>query len=637
MAVPDHRMARCLVPLPDESLPGFALRLGDRLHLPPGHILWRLGLLGAQATATLAPSGRLFFIDPVKRERLARIIGTTPQSVDQLTLHPLASRFPPVAHALSLPRPAGELPKPRQIAPPWILSSFSRYCPHCLAGDGSAIQQRHGGPWLRRWRLATSFACVKHRVFLEHQCPGCHRPSGLTLNGSWPGSLLLIGNPGLEGLHPAACRGNEAGRPGVICGHRLDQPANAPMRPLPQNLADLQSRLDHLFDEETAPEDAFAAFADLQTITAVVLATWPAMADMVTADQKAAVDEHLAAQEKRLPGFVAQSAPRDDGVFWTYLPRSSIGAAAVLSVADQLLGLPDGELGQELGRLAPRCPERDNKRWGATWKLLDKDTTLARRAVVQQSLRKRARPRTPSKAWSRRQIIPSLLALEIEHRHGFAPENIPQELPDQWFRIFWTDADCPFPPHSRRFRRTAAILLVQAAEEMNAQQAAEYLGFPPGTNLLTAPAQQPVTADSDERADELRESLYRLADHLAAIPAADHVDYRRRRRQHESWHLGDDAFAELVERFVAANKRKPAAPADQLHEALSALIWSQVTGSEPCLAPCFRPPFAAPGRSTTRSDPAIHLANRLRRDKPRSPYSVLLPLLADHAADLLRS
>ncbi|MFD0560595.1 TniQ family protein [Kitasatospora saccharophila] len=397
MAVPDHRMARCLVPLPDESLPGFALRLGDRLHLPPGHILWRLGLLGAQATATLAPSGRLFFIDPVKRERLARIIGTTPQSVDQLTLHPLASRFPPVAHALSLPRPAGELPKPRQIAPPWILSSFSRYCPHCLAGDGSAIQQRHGGPWLRRWRLATSFACVKHRVFLEHQCPGCHRPSGLTLNGSWPGSLLLIGNPGLEGLHPAACRGNEAGRPGVICGHRLDQPANAPMRPLPQNLADLQSRLDHLFDEETAPEDAFAAFADLQTITAVVLATWPAMADMVTADQKAAVDEHLAAQEKRLPGFVAQSAPRDDGVFWTYLPRSSIGAAAVLSVADQLLGLPDGELGQELGRLAPRCPERDNKRWGATWKLLDKDTTLARRAVVQQSLRKRARPRTPPK------------------------------------------------------------------------------------------------------------------------------------------------------------------------------------------------------------------------------------------------
>ncbi|MEV8529443.1 hypothetical protein AB0451_35835 [Streptomyces sp. NPDC052000] len=166
---------------------------------------------------------------------------------------------------------------------------------------------------------------------------------------------------------------------------------------------------------------------------------------------------------------------------------------------------------------------------------------------------------------------------------------------------------------------------------MNDQQAAEYLGFPPATNLLTTPVHQPVAASSDERTDELRESLYRLADHLAAIPAADHVDYRRRRRQHESWRLGDDAFAE---RFVAANERKPAAPADQLHEALSALIWSQVTGSEPCLAPCFRPPFAAPGRSTARSDPAIHLANRLRRDKLRSPYSVLLPLLADHAAEL---
>lgn len=129
--------------------------------------------------------------------------------------------------------------------------------------------------------------------------------------------------------------------------------------------------------------------------------------------------------------------------------------------------------------------------------------------------------------------------------------------------------------------------------------------------------------------------LYRLADHLVAIPAVDHADYRRRRQQHESWHLGDDASAEPLKRLVAVDKRKPAALADQLHEALSTLIRSQVTGSEPCLAPCFRPPFSAPGRSTTRADPAIHLANRVRRDKPRSPYSVLLPLLAGHAARLV--
>ncbi|MEW1914194.1 TniQ family protein [Kitasatospora sp. NPDC085895] len=435
MAVPDHRMARCLVPLPDESLPGFALRLGHRLHLPPGHILWRLGLLGAQTTATIAPSGRLFFIDPVRRERLARIIGTTAQTVDQLTLHPLARRFPPAAHAVSWPRGPGELPKPRQIAPPWILSSFSRYCPHCLAGDGSAVQERHGGPWRRRWRLATSFACVRHRVLLKHECPGCHQPSGLAANGSGPGHhLLLIGNPGLEGLHPAACRNTQAGQRAVTCGYRLDKPADAPLGTLPQNLAELQFRLDRLLDDETAPEDAFATFADLQTITAVVLATWPATADMVPFEQGAAVDEHLAAQEKRLPGFTVQSAPRDEGVFWTYLPRASIGAGAVLSIADRLLSLPDGELMQELGRLAPRCPERDGKRWGATWKLLEREATLVRRAVVQQALRKRPvdrRRRIPSTAWSRRQVIPSLLALKIEGCQGFASENIPQELPDQ--------------------------------------------------------------------------------------------------------------------------------------------------------------------------------------------------------------
>ncbi|WP_232794981.1 TniQ family protein [Kitasatospora sp. NRRL B-11411] len=627
-----------MIPLPDESLPGFALRLGHRLHLPPGHIVWRLGLVGAQTTSTIAPSGRLLFIDPARRERFAQIIGATPQAVDQLTLNPLVSRFPPASHALSWPRGPGGPPKSRQLAPPWILSSVSRYCPHCLAGDGSAVQQLHGGPWLRRWRLAPSFACVKHRVFLEHECPGCRRPSGLTLNGGWPGSLLLIGNPGLEGLHPASCRNDaERERPGVTCGHRLDQPVDLPPQSLPQNLADLQSRIDCLLDEKTAPEYAFAAFADLQFITTVVLATWPATADMVTTDQRAAVDEHLAAQEKLLPGFNAQRAPRDEGVLWTYLPRAPLGAAAVLSVADRMLSLSDGELTQELGQLARRCPERDNKRWGATWKLLEKEASPARRAIVHQTLRRPAPSsrRIPFSAWSRRQIVASLLTLTIGKRHDFAPENIPQELPDQWFRIFWADTDRPLLPYSRRVRRTVAVLLVQAAEDMGAQQAAEYLGFPADTDQLTPPTSQSIPFRSHERANELRDSLHRLADHVAAIPASDRIDYRRRRQQHESWHLGDEAFAELVERFVTANERQPPASADQLQEALSALIWSRVTGSEPCLAPCFQPPFAASGRSIITSDPAIHLARRIRGAGPRSPYWVLLPALADHADSLL--
>ncbi|MBP0448133.1 TniQ family protein [Kitasatospora sp. RG8] len=639
MTIPAHRMARCLVPLPDESLPGFALRLGHRLHLPPGHILWRFGLVGVQPTSTLAPSARLHFIDPVRRERFAQIIGVSPQAVDQLTLHPLVRRFPPASHALSWPGGPGEPPKIRQIMPPWILTSFSRYCPLCLVGDGSAVQQRHGGPWRRRWRLATSFACVKHRKFLEHECPGCRKPSGLTLIEGWPGSLQLIGNPGVEDLHPASCR-NDAhrGRPGVTCGHRLDQPADQLARPLPQNLADLQSRLDCLLDEETAPEHAFAAFADLQFITAVVLATWPATADMVTADQKAAVDEHVAAQEKLLPGFNVHRPPRDEGVLWTYLPRAPLASAAVLSIADQLLSLPEGELLEELRQLDRRCPERDNKRWGATWKLLDKEASPARRAIVQQTLRRPApgpRPRIPFSAWSRRQIVTSLLTLAIGKRHDFAPENIPQELPDHWFRIFWTDVDRPFPPYSRRVRRTVAILLVQAAEDMDAQQAAEYLGLPLGTDQPAPPTSQSIPFSFQQRADELRESLGRLADHVAAIPAADRIDYRRRRQQHESWHLNDEAFAELVERYVAANERRPPALADQLQEALSALIWSRVTGSEPCLAPCFRPPFAASGRSIITSDPAIHLARRIRGAGPRSPYWVLLPALAHHADGLL--
>lgn len=94
MAQPSRRMARCLVPLPDESLPGFALRLGHRLLLPPGHVIWRLGLIGTNPTTSLATASHLVVLDPVKRERLARNIGTTARTVDELTMRPLGDRFP---------------------------------------------------------------------------------------------------------------------------------------------------------------------------------------------------------------------------------------------------------------------------------------------------------------------------------------------------------------------------------------------------------------------------------------------------------------------------------------------------------------------------------------------------------------
>jgi hypothetical protein len=36
-------------------------------------------------------------------------------------------------------------------------------CPACLAGDGSPIQNLHGGPWQRAWRLPVFFLCLQHQ------------------------------------------------------------------------------------------------------------------------------------------------------------------------------------------------------------------------------------------------------------------------------------------------------------------------------------------------------------------------------------------------------------------------------------------------------------------------------------------
>ncbi|MEU5231687.1 TniQ family protein [Streptomyces anulatus] len=65
----------------------------------------------------------------------------------------------------------------RGVFPAWLLTTSTRYCPECLVGDGSPIQQRHGGPWQSQWRMATNFACLEHRSFLRTTCPACELPA----------------------------------------------------------------------------------------------------------------------------------------------------------------------------------------------------------------------------------------------------------------------------------------------------------------------------------------------------------------------------------------------------------------------------------------------------------------------------
>ncbi|WP_395294458.1 TniQ family protein [Kitasatospora hibisci] len=639
MPPPTARLPRSLIPLPGESLPGFLLRLGHRLDSPPGLMLWRCGLAGANPTAHQAAASYLFLLDASKRERFAQVTGTSAEIADQLTLRPLIDRYPPIAHALISPKDPNRAPRGRRVFPPWVLSSHSRYCPACLAGDGSPIQQRHGGPWLLRWRLATSFACLKHNILLEHRCPDCRVPVGFDSTGDEFARVGLVAWPGLSGLHPACCRSHR--RSLGDCGRRLDEPGSLPSIALTPELARLQERLDHLLTPQVEPARAFEAFADLQVATSIVLATWPVSAPAMAPSHAAAVEEHLADQDARMAGSVPHRILWDRGLTWSFLPRSTLGTAAVLSAADRLLQLPAAELLSELRRITGQIPDRDFKRWGKTWRILSNDASVGFRAQVTEAIPSLfpVRPRRilPADVWSRARVIPSFLPVQLDQQHGYRPEQIPQELPEHWVRIFRDDPSLSVTSAIRRLRRTLAIQLVQAASGLDAQQAVDYLGLPPGTDLLKTEDTPTIKQDTRADAAELRKGLARLAEHLASLPPDHRADYRLRRQHFAAWHLGREAFEELRDLFVTANGRQPPVPSARLHDALSALIWRRVTGSEYCLAPCFRPPFSPAGRRADSMTAEVRLARLIEQARPKSPYRVLLPALEQYARDMVMS
>ncbi|MFI8837117.1 TniQ family protein [Streptomyces afghaniensis] len=56
----------------------------------------------------------------------------------------------------------------RAISTCFILRDHSRWCPLCIA--------ENSGRWYLRWKLAWSYACLNHNVFLSATCPACHEP-----------------------------------------------------------------------------------------------------------------------------------------------------------------------------------------------------------------------------------------------------------------------------------------------------------------------------------------------------------------------------------------------------------------------------------------------------------------------------
>src|SRR5206468_12014794 len=103
-------------------------------------------------------------------EALARAFASsarlTAAEVAGLCMSSMSGQYPWAA-----PRITADQWGPRSLASPWVFASATRYCPQCLAADGSYIQQQHGGAWRKAWPPPVGFACPARRLLLGHLRP----------------------------------------------------------------------------------------------------------------------------------------------------------------------------------------------------------------------------------------------------------------------------------------------------------------------------------------------------------------------------------------------------------------------------------------------------------------------------------
>lgn len=456
------RLPRSLVPLPGEDLLGFILRLAHRLDLTPAELFRQTALLAANRTS--APSRLMLMLDGDELTAFRSATGMSARAADQLTLRPYVNRYPPVAEALLGTRSLAA--RPRGLYPAWLLTTSTRYCPSCLAGDGSEIQQRHGGPWKTEWRLAMNFACPRHQTFLRTTCPNCELPSQLVQSRT----RTLLSAPALGGLHPVQCR-NRVGLDRVPCGARLDDIELRNREHASADLLDLQDRLLRAAPYGNPTSDPTAAhnrMADVLVLAAIVRATWPMTAHQTPSQALAqALDDDL----KRPGPSSAQRLSSNDTTHWDSDPFSAQGTATLLAISASILNLPVTELRRELGQLIAEVPPRNEPAWGRTWSMLERDCSPLFRHETIQAINKRfPRPRPTQ--------VP-LPGIAGRPQHRYPPEAVPQWLPDDWMNIIAALCESRASPGSAAFRRAVAAQLVQAATDMSLSEAGAYLGIPP--------------------------------------------------------------------------------------------------------------------------------------------------------------
>ena len=423
-------LPRSLDPLPDESLPGYLLRLAHRLGLAPARVMQLTGLTAGRDGHQPARRSLMLHLDEAPAGAFARVTRLTAAEASQLCMGSMSGRYPWAA-----PRVTADKWGPRSLASPWVFTSATRYCPQCLAGDGSHIQQQHGGAWQKAWRLPVVFACPAHRRLLEHLCP----PAGSRPCPQRPGApAWLIPRAGDGGLHPAQCRAalkpQAAGRHARPCGARLDAPARAGEdSPVSDDLLALQGQLLQLLDPEGPaavmsvgqPATPAQYFADLRLVCSLINGAWPHSRNLITGPGMAeSLDRYIAS--------TGGAAPRRH-TLCDAPPLDARPGAALITAAIRIL---DGGDLRVLGELL--APARDGAsrksprgRWIRRYQRAGHDCSDGFRDALEPLINSFQRAGRRSRG--RRAPAPQI---------NFAPEHVPEHLQDDWYSR-------ALPPHRR--------------------------------------------------------------------------------------------------------------------------------------------------------------------------------------------
>ncbi|MGW2816098.1 TniQ family protein [Streptomyces sp. NPDC001415] len=584
-------LPRSLDPLPEESLPGYLLRLSFRLDLAPGELGRAIGLVSA--SGGYLPRRLVLDLPGLSIKEFTQATRLSRDEARLLTLSTWRRNYPPIQRWL--PPLHGQSPQIDK----WILGGLDRYCPQCLAGDDSPIQREYGGPWKKEWHLGIGFACPQHECFLGHHCPRGGQPP------DYDRAPRLIPFEGFRGLHPTACRyplpatARRLRRP--PCRAPLDQAPAPAVRPTPRLLA-LQHHLLSLLKTRDADDEVREYFSDLHLLAALITISWPDSRRRIASIFAPVVD--IEADARRVLGGIRVHDAS---------PVDPIACGAILDAAHSLLQIDSlrDALAEFFDSTFAGTPARAG--WAQIFTKYEKSCSQHLRSAAAPLIR----TYSPSPGWTAPRSI------------GYRAENIPAHLEPDWYARHFQKLDGP--TDHKILRRIAAIQLVQWTTQASISEAARYLGVEAEQALCTENNTH-IWMKSTREVQDFKIALSGLAAELSS-QADGLINYQYRREALRGWSLAPRTWQELTSRLEPPHGKQPVLD-DRKRQDASVFIWVLVTRGEHLFAPR---PIEAEQPLDIQQDWARRRNTtwfQLTRPDPMRHYADLRKALTDYARQL---